>query len=316
MLNRIAESLFWIGRYTERAENHARLFDAFFHIREEARSSEDVWSRIVQAVGDPAGYERMYGGYGERQVFGYMVLDLSHANSLISCISGARNNLRMARERIPESLWDVLNSFYLWLKEKDVDTILNESPYLFFKRVHEWLATFQGISYSVMLRDPLWHLMEAGRHLERSENTVRLLHTVYRTLPENRLLTYPYLLAVVRAVGGLDAFRRNYSDRMTIEHLVGLLILNDLFPRSIQFGLIQFESHLQALRVLDGKADASYDRVLRLAGKVRSDLAWLEAADLKDGELESHLQQWIASHSQLGEAVAKTFFHNGQGVGA
>lgn len=315
MLNRIAESLFWIGRYTERAENHARLIDAFYHIREETSTGERLWIRIVQALGDPAVFEAVYRSYGEREVLHYMILDPNHANSIQSCVHQARTNLKTIRDRLPEELWDILNGFALWLKSNETDELLHESPFLFLKRVKEWLGTFYGSAHHTMMRDHHWHMMESGRFLERAENTARLFDSVYHSILEDKAKTQFYLFSAVRAIGGADVFRRLHSDRFTIENVVSLLILNETFPRSVQFGLSSLESHLRALRNLEG-ADATYDKTIRLVVKARSEMSWLEVTDASDKTLHDNLLHCIGVMHQLGNAVGGAFFRAEQNQGA
>src|SRR5690606_35761764 len=107
MLNRTAEALFWIGRYMERAENHARLIDVYYHLQQDEFMSNiqlaenqhnDKWQRMVEALGSKASFEQAYGQYSEQTVLVYITLDRDNPNSLVSCISHARNNLRTLRE--------------------------------------------------------------------------------------------------------------------------------------------------------------------------------------------------------------------------
>jgi len=314
MMNRIAESLFWIGRYTERAENHARLIDAFYHIREETSTGERLWIRIVQALGDPKVFESVYRTYGEREVLHYMILDPNHMNSIQSCVHQARANLKMIRDRLPEELWDILNGFALWLKSNETDELLLDSPFLFLKRVKEWLGTFYGAAHHTMMRDHHWHMMESGRFLERAENTARLFDSVYHSILEDPKKTQFYLFSAVRAIGGADVFRRLHTDHFTIENVVSLLILNERFPRSVQFGLGELEAQLRALRSLES-ADAAYDKTIRLVVKARSEMSWLEVTETPEPALHDNLLHCISVINGLGSAVGSAFFRAEQGAG-
>ncbi|HZG87688.1 alpha-E domain-containing protein [Paenibacillus sp.] len=314
MMNRIAASLYWIGRYTERAENHARLIDAFYHIREETSTGERLWIRIVQALGDPAVFESMYRSYGEREVLHYMILDPAHINSIHSCVNQARSNLKMIRDRLPDELWDILNGFALWLKSNETDELLLDSPFLFLKRVKEWLGTFYGVAHHTMMRDHHWHILECGRFLERAENAARLFDSVYHSILEEPKRTHFFLFSAVRAIGGADVFRRLHTDHFTIENVVSLLLLNERFPRSVQFGLSMLEEHLRCLRNIDS-SDTTYERTIRLVVKARSEMSWLEA-DPSDGSLHEHLLRGMSVINGLGSAVGNSFFRTEQGANA
>ncbi len=315
MMNRIAESLFWIGRYTERAENHARLIDAFYHIREETSSGERLWIRIVQALGDPAVFETMYRTYGEREVLHYMILDPNHLNSIQSCVHQARSNLKAIRDRLPEELWDILNGFALWLKSNETDELLLDSPFLFLKRVKEWLGAFYGAAHHTMMRDRHWHMMESGRFLERAENTARLFDSVYHSILEDPKKTQFYLFSAVRAIGGADVFRRLHMDLFTVENVVSLLILNEKFPRSVQFGLGELEEQLRSLRNLES-SDAAYDKAIRLVVKARAELSWLEGSDGGEASLHDNLVHCMTVIHGLGGLIGNAFFRAEQGAGA
>lgn len=315
MLNRIAESLFWIGRYTERAENHARLIDAFYHIREETSSGERLLIRIVKTLGDPEVFENVYRNYGEREVLHYMILDPNHANSIQSCVRQSRSNIKVVRDRLPEEMWDILNSFSLWLKSNEADELLHESPFLFLKRVKGWLGTLYGSAHLTMLRDRHWHMMESGRFLERAENTARLFDSVYHSIVEDPKKTQFFLFSAVRAVGGADVYRRLHSDDFTIKHVISFLILNEMFPRSVQFGLSGLENHLRAIRNMDS-SDAIVEKAIRLVVKAQSEMSWLEDTDSSGSSLHDHLLRCMSVIQELGSAVGNAFFRLEQGARA
>jgi len=313
MMTRIAEALFWIGRYTERAENHARLIDAFYHIREETSSGERLWVRIVRTIGDPAAYESVYRTYGEREVLRYTILDPTHANSIQSCVHQARTNLKSVRDKLPEELWDILNGFSLWLRSEEADELLHDSPFMFLRRVKERLGSWYGTAHHTMLRDRHWHTMESGRFLERAENAARLFDSVYHSILEERDRTQFYLLSAVRANGGTDVFRRIHSDRFTLENVISLLILNEAFPRSVQFGLGALERHLRAAQSTSDR-ETGHDKALRLVVKARSEVAWLEGTESSDRALHDRLLQCIGAINQLGVAVGSAFFRAERGA--
>lgn len=315
MLERIAESLFWIGRYTERAENHARLLDVYYHLREEGSGeAEAVWKRIADAIGDCKLYEERYKTYQERDVVYFLTLDMTQTNSILSCVYHARDNLRKIREQLPSELWNLLNSFYLWLKGVEIEEVLRVSPHRFFQRLKEGLAAFQGTTVSIALRDQSWHMLESGRHLERSENVVRLLQSVSQAAPEQYKSSYAYTMAVLKSVGGYEAFRRLDLEEFSLEEVARFLVLQESFPRSIHFALASFEQHLKAMRRENNKSGSALERMIRSAGKARSELGWLDRNDITLETLNTVLLQLLSANQQLGEAVAKYFFSPGQEV--
>ncbi|MFF2480680.1 alpha-E domain-containing protein [Paenibacillus sp. NPDC058071] len=328
MLNRNAEALFWIGRYMERAENHARLIDVHYHLQaedermleaggpeEESADAPCKWTRIVDALGSRESYEAQYGSYSEPDVLYYTTLDRDNANSLVSCVSHARGNLRTLREKVPSELWDTINSFYLWLREKQPEDLMKESPHLFYGRIKEWTALFQGISQSVMPRENEWHFIECGRYLERAENTLRIIKAVGNAASGdgwNNAGAYPYLQAVLKSVSGYQSFRRYYADGMSVESLVEFVILNPAFPRSVHFAFHTLDGHMRQIELQDKQLKSAHDRIIRQVGKVTADLDCLEHEDMvidRNGSIVGHL---LEACQTLGTLFAKTFFRMGE----
>jgi len=327
MMSRNAEALFWIGRYMERAENHARLIDVHYHLlMEETLSSPDAdradqeqilgkWGRIVDVLGSRAAYEQQYGtSYSEQEVVHYVTLDRDNPNSLVTCVNHARANVRTLREKLPSELWDAANGFYLWLREKQQADLGRESPHQFFGRIKEWTALFNGICQSVMPRENEWHFLECGRYLERAENTLRIMQSVgasgygSSSPADETYDVYPFLQAVLRSVSGYQAFRRYYADGLSEEAIVEFLVLSTVFPRSVHFALHELDHHLRGIELQETKMRVAHDRIIRQVGKVKAELACLEREDLsleKEGLATGHLLQ---SSQQLGVTFARTFF--------
>ncbi len=330
MLNRNAEALFWIGRYMERAENHARLIDVHYHLQsddmhalpggEPGEKAQTLckWGRIVDALGSRAAYEQQYGTYTEQDVVLYVTLDRDNANSLVTCVNHARDNVRTLREKLPSELWDVTNGFYLWLREKQAGDLTRESPHQFFGRIKEWAALFQGVTQSVMPRENEWHFIECGRYLERTENTLRIMQSAImsRTVPaagmDGTSDLYPFLQAVLRSVSGYQTFRRYYADGVSKEAIMEFLILNEVFPRSVSFSLHALDEHLRGIQLQEKQLRTAHDRMIRQVVKLKAELACLEREDLQldgEGQVTGRLLQ---ASGQLGGSFAHTFFRMGE----
>ncbi|WP_248929187.1 alpha-E domain-containing protein [Paenibacillus hamazuiensis] len=309
MLNRNAEALFWVGRYTERAENHARLIDVHYHIQQEkdGENGGEKWARLIDALGARNDYLLRYEAFTEKDVLSFLVLDTENVNSLRSCVSGARSNLRTLREMLPTELWDVLNGFYLWLGDQQVEQLL-ESPHGFFKRTKEWMAMFQGAEHSVMLRENEFHFMESGRFLERAENTLRILQSVSLAISEDNAAPYPYLLAVLKSVSGYQAFRRFYADAMAMESIVEFLLRSEVFPRSVFFSFDALETHLKGIELEEQGRSLPHDKAIRLSWKVKADLACMEKEDIDLSGFAGVLGDLMRAAQQIGHAMAGGFF--------
>ncbi|NHN32010.1 alpha-E domain-containing protein [Paenibacillus agricola] len=310
MLNRNAEALFWVGRYVERAENHSRLIDVHYHIQQTAdfQDEEHKWARLVDALGARDAYKQQFEAFTEKDVLSFITLDRGYANSLFSCVSKARNNLRTLREKLPSEMWDVLNSFYLWLGEKQVDDIMKESPHVFYRQIKERMATFQGVEHSVMLRQNEWHFVESGRLLERTENTVRILQSVTGTLTEAEAVPYPGMLAVLKSVSGYQAFRRFYADGMSEQHIMEFMIISESFPRSILFSFTELEKHLKGIQLDASGQHLPHEKAIRQAGKMKAELACLDSEDFTPEQVTNILDKLTSSCLGLGATMAVAFF--------
>lgn len=311
MLNRNAEALFWIGRYMERAENHARLIDVHFHIQQDrdAEELEHKWARLVRALGADGIYRGQFDAYTQKDVLSFITLDRGYTNSLFSCVSQARQNLRSLREKLPTELWNVMNSFYMWLGDRTVEDIVREGPHSLYTQIKERTGTFFGVQQSVMARENEWYFIECGKYLERAENTVRILQSVIQAIEEDQAPAYLYLMVILKSVSGFQTFRRHYADGVSVEHVMEFMIGNSVFPRSMQFAFSRLTESLQQIEQSpDGSMPFAKERCIRLAGKVKVELDCLEKEDValsQTGPLLEHLLQ--ACH-KLGDSMESCFF--------
>ncbi|AHV97325.1 alpha-E domain-containing protein [Paenibacillus sabinae] len=310
MLNRNAESLFWIGRYMERAENHARLIDVHYHIQQEKDFLEDghKWSRLIDALGARNEYLQQFESFCEPDVLSFITLDLGNANSLYSCVHHARNNLRTLRQQLPSELWDIVNSFNLWLGERSVADIM-KSPHQFYQQIKERAATFLGAEESVMLRGNEWRFIESGRFLERAENTVRILQSVTSSCEgKEPSAVYTQLQAVLKSVSGYQAFRKFFADAVSPECILEFLITNISFPRSIRYSAHQLEEHLANIEIDFSDRGEGYERVIRQAGKIRAELDYMEKEDIAGHVVDQVLESLKSSCQKLGRTMEVAFF--------
>lgn len=310
MLNRSAEALFWVGRYIERAENHARLIDVHYHIQQDDdfRREGHKWARLIDALGVRRDYLQQFETFAEQDVLSFITLDRSHTNSVYSCVHQVRNNLRTLRQQLPSELWDITNSFDMWLDEQQVADIVSE-PHLFYQQIKERTAMFLGAEQSVMLRENEWHFIESGRFLERAENTVRIiLQSVTIAMIEDQNTIYPVLQAVLKSVSGYQAFRRYYADGMSASRIMEFLIINPTFPRSIRFSFKMLEEHLKEIEMESTLKGTGHERVIRLAGKVKAELDYLEDEDMSMEQAVDLLSSLMSSCEKLGKTMDSVFF--------
>lgn len=312
MISRVMSDIFWIGRYTERADYHARLINANLQSYQEISGFEAerlrLWQNLLSALGQAADYSSRYAEPGEKSVLHYLTLDESHDNSIISCLAAARSNARAVRERIPGFLWEAINATHVSLHHKDIASVYARSPYLFYQRIKERVALFYGIADSAMLRRGEWHVLQCGRYIERAENTVRLLQMLLGAMesaPEDSPARYQSLLTTLHTVDGVEAFRKLYAADVSLENVYRLLLLNAEFPRAAFFALNAAEFNIKLMQKLDGSANVNMSRVNRILKRTQALVMGIDEESPLAGDAEVFLQTLLSSCNQL----SLEFFH-------
>ena len=266
MLSRIAESMFWIGRYVERAEDTARLLQTHLRLIIEDTQAHEVDAcrnllalMSVDHVEDPT----------LADLLGILGHDPDEPTSIYSCYAAARDNARRAREVIPLDLWECVNATWHQLPTAPFGT---SGAHVFLNWVRERSAMFGGISRGIMVRDDGWQFMSMGRSLEQVDMTSRLVASASLTHGAQ----WP---AVLRGCGGHDAFLRTYSGLYTDREAAEFLVVDARFPRSIMHGLIAAAASLQRVAQNNMITARHAEPALRSLGQLR---ARLEYADLDD----------------------------------
>ncbi|MBW8781322.1 MAG: alpha-E domain-containing protein [Verrucomicrobia bacterium] len=248
MLSRVANLVYWMARYLERAENTARIVDVNAQLvldlqSRQAADDPKSWEPLVYVTGDDEEFFELNGEtVSERAVVEFMLFDRRNPSSLLSCIGFARENARCIRDQLSSEVWETLNTFYLKLKGDDYARYaqLGSSEYL--NRIKSQIQLFYGVAESMMPRGGLWWFFELGRHLERADNVSRILDVkYYMLLPDlhavGSALDMIQWASVLRSCSGFEAFRRSRRGQLNLERVVDYLLRDNEFPRSILFSI-------------------------------------------------------------------------------
>jgi uncharacterized alpha-E superfamily protein len=318
MIGRIAEALFWIGRYAERIDCHARLINASFHTFQEWNGCKEerskYWQNVINILGDSEDYLSCYPVWDEVQVLHFITMDATHPNSIASCLANARHNVRSVRDRLPGRLWECINDCHLWLQQQESQETLTLSPYMFYREINNRMALFDGIAHSGMLRQNEWHLMQMGKYIERVDNTFRLLKMEYDNLQQAQLSSpavYQKLLSVLQAVDGFEACRKFHADNITPDNVFDFLLANPVFPRSILFSFHRLEAGLLTLQSEDPAFSAIIIRTKKMMQKIKVTLTGLDHNLYSSGQLPDMLVALLRQCNELGEEIGSTFFREG-----
>lgn len=304
MLSRVAEALFWIGRYVERAEDTARLLDVHFHdIIEDPTVDEAETCRIVATV---MGIHA-HAPSTARGILDMLAFDLENPSSIVGSLGAARHNARGVREALSSEIWECLNTSHLELPRR-MSAARQFGPAPFFAYIRQRAAMLSGYATSTISRDAGYDFLVLGRSVERVDMTARLLAAAVSA--PSREGTW---LTTLRACSAHEAYLRTYQRGVEVRLVLEFLLLDRLFPRSVLHALTVGEDALTRLDPspgsdgIAGRRSGSSDGARRIIGKVRTDLEFLQPERLLE-DLPERLHRIERSMSDLSEIVARKYF--------
>jgi uncharacterized alpha-E superfamily protein len=303
MLARNAESLYWIGRYVERADDTARILDIAVHqLLEDSSVDPDQTSRVLlQVLGvTPPNTPLDVWSLTDLVAFSR---DLPGGCSIVDAISAARENARSAREVTSTELWECLNTTYNGLPERE-RAAKRLGPHEFLSFIEGRAAMFAGLADSTLSRDEGYRFMVLGRAIERVDMTVRLLLSRVGDSASS-----PAWVTVLRSAGAHDTYLRTYRGVLDAGRVVEFMLLDRLFPRSVFYSLRLAEHSLEELDHRPHSRVGATAEAQRLLGRARSELEFLRPGVLLE-TLESRLAGLQKTCRDLGEALALQYFHS------
>ena len=304
MLSRVAEALFWMGRYVERAEDTARLLDVHFHqVVEDPAVDEAETCRVLAAVmgveDDPP--------RGIRDALETLAFSGTGETSIVGSLGAARRNARGVRESLSADIWECLNTTHHEL-DHQVEAARAFGPAQFFSYVRHRAAMFAGHVEATMSRDHGFDFLVLGRSLERVDMTARLLAaTVGGTAPEDGWV------ATLRTCSAHEAYLRTYQRGVEPQLVLEFLLLDRLFPRSVFHALGVAEDALTRLDPTPGRG-GSGNEARRRIGMTRTDLEFLPVSQLFE-DLPKRLHELQAVMSRVSNAVSHRSFASAPAVG-
>lgn len=239
MLSRVAENIYWLARYVERAENTARLVRVNSHlVLDTPRGITPGWAPLVEITGLHDPFYAVDREPNERNVVRFMIGDANNPGSILSSLAAARENCRTVRDVLPRSSWESLNELHLFAKENVQSGLTKNGRDRFLDGIIAGSQRLTGLLGSVMYRDEAWHFSRIGRNLERADMTTRIIDVRSTDLfPEDtpELLSLDALqwISVLRSMSGYQNYRRHVAIRVSRNDVLDFLFYNTLFPRSV-----------------------------------------------------------------------------------
>lgn len=310
MLSRVADSIYWMSRNVERAENLARFVDVTMHLMLDLPDdSQPQWEPLVSTTGDLKYFRERYGEATLANVVRFLTFDPEYGNSVLSCLQVARENARSVREAIASEMWEHLNSFYFMVMDAAINQDVVTSPQEFFQEVKMACHLFNGITDATLSHGEGWQFARLGRLLERADKTSRILDVKYYILlPKVQDVGTPYddlqWSAVLRSVSGFEMFRKRHHG-ITPERVVGFLVLDRQFPRAIMHCI---DGANEALHAISGSPQGTFwNPAERLLGRLRSELAYAHIHEIISGGLHEFVDDLQTKMNDIGAAVHQTF---------
>lgn len=320
MLSRTADHLFWMSRYTERAENTARMLDVTVQTALLPQSEADAergWRSMLGISELLPPFEQRYGtAVRGRDVLDFMVLDTSNPGSIVSCLQAARENARAVRGTLTTEVWEAHNATWLALQRQIRDRVLESDPSRFFEWVKFRSHQSRGVTIGTMLRDEAFYFLRLGSFLERADNTARILDVKFHgsrealagasrrqrgTGTDEAQKDFYHWAAVLRSVSAFEVYRKAYRDVITPERVIELMILNDAMPRSLAHSVNEVVRNLAKVANLQSR------ETQRRAGMLAAELQFSRIDDIFETGLHVYLTRFLEKVSMLGDGISRDF---------
>jgi uncharacterized alpha-E superfamily protein len=313
MLSRTANELFWMARHIERAENTARLLDVTYrtsllpyHVQEPGLAWAEPWAVPLISTGAATLFYKSYPELTAENVLKYMILDAGYPSSIYCCVRAARESARSVRGAITSEMYEDLNGAWIDMRNYDYNRLqaMGVSEFLDWVKMRSHL--FRGVTFGTMLRDEASHFIRLGTHIERADNTARILDTKYHILLPSAAdvggaVDYYQWASLLQSLSGFESYRKIYSDVITPRRVAELLVLRDDMPRSLHSCLRFIDDTLEIL------CDDNSRELRRQSGELYARLHYGRTEDIMRYGLHEYLMDFLQRVSVLGAEVSQRF---------
>ncbi len=313
MLSRVANSIFWMNRYLERAENIARLIETQLHMvldLPSLREDPNAWKPLVDITGDEEYFNQNLGAPTRENIMFFHTFDGKYPHSIKSCLTAARENARSIREVIPSEIWEMINKLYLEVAGMGNSSKAFKNPHKFYSQIKTTSHLIMGIAYTTMSRGEGWHFAQLGRFLERADKTSRILDVKYFIILPNletvgTSMDSVQWSALLKSTSSFEMYRKRYN-LISPENIVEFLVFDREFPRSILYCVNHAE---QALSRIMGTPMGTFNNDLeRQFGKLSGKLNYASIDEVMSFGLHGFLDGVQSDLIQLDSAIHENFF--------
>lgn len=310
MLSRVAEAIYWMNRYVERAENVARFVDVNLHLALDFPEGGAQWEPLVATTGDSELFAERYGELSRDNVLQFLTFDRESPNSIISCLALARENARSVREIISSEMWEQVNHAYLMVMDAARSRMAIESSHDFYTQVKQAAHLFVGTTYLTMSHTEAWHFGRLGRLLERADKTSRILDVKYfLLLPQptdvGTTLDALHWGALLRSASAFEMYRKRHGG-ITPNKVVEFLMLDRKFPRSVRYSLNKAERSLHAIT---GASLGTWTNAAeRELGRLNAELSYADTKEILARGLHEYIDDLQQRLNFVSHSVFDVFF--------
>ncbi len=310
MLSRVADNLYWMSRYLERAEHTARILDVNLNLMldESSHSVERRWQRVLSALGNPLNLAWSGDAY---QIAHVLTFDSSNRSSITSCITSARENARQVREEISSEQWQRVNRLFHQVAHYNLTESLDVLPSEFLLSVIEGIHLFQGVTDSTMGHGEGWQFIQVGLYIERASATASLLNLYHREFwqagntPEGS--EYLEWIGLLRSCTAFEAYCKTYTADLNPDRILEFLLLNPEFPHAVRYSIDCLQTALDAIHGEGGKRRAA--PLTRLAGRLQASLGFGQISEILSEDVGSYLQGILYQCRDIHEMIYQLYIN-------
>jgi len=318
MLSRTADCLYWMARYTERAENTARMLDVNHQtslLPQPAEFLEQSWKKLLTISKLEEAFLSKYDVINRENVLDFMIYETSNPSSIVSCLYAARENARVIRGKITSEVWETQNTTWLELQR-----ILEARHQADPSRLLEWVKhrchLFRGVLYGTMLKNEAFYFISVGTLLERADNTARILQTKYEDPVSLKVLSthttgdegtggnffdFYHWAALLRSVSAFEIYRQIYSDQVTPKQVAQLLIFNKQMPRSLVCCVNELIPLISEMKNQQSK------EIERLLGKLKASLDYSDIDEVFEQGLEEFIEAFLERINHVADEISSAY---------
>lgn len=310
MLSRVADNLYWMARFIERAENLARLMQASTDLLLDSetlgsRYLNDYWDPVLTATAMEEQFRELYPNGTAADVGPFMTLNEENELSITMCLRNARENARTVRDQISDEMWTELNDLYLFITSRATISLFQRAPENVYDRIIQGSLFFHGITNATMARTEGWQFIQLGKYLERADKTSRFLDIRVHAGPDGTSLDSIQWTSILRSASAFGTYRSEVGGEPTAEGVIDLLVFSTDFPRSIRFCVREID---KLLHRISGAPSGTYcNAAEREAGRLLSTLNFGGHAEILERGLHEYMDDVQKVLNDLGQSIFDTY---------